>query len=49
MVSEEMFENVDGQQTLESGILLAHPLAFGPGELNNKIYIKHWKIYFVRV
>ena len=31
-----MLENVDGRQTTDAGIigiLLAHPLAFGPGEL----------------
>ena len=37
MVSEKMFANVDGLQTDAEviGIQLAHPWAFGSGELKN--------------
>ena len=37
LVSEKIFEIVDGRQTEAgvTGILLAHPSAFGSGELKN--------------
>ena len=53
VVSEKMFENVDGRLTTDegqtpdagvTGILLAHQWAFGSGELINKCY-KIRKIY----
>ena len=53
VVSEEMFEYVDGQTTEDgrtdagvTGILLAHPWAFGSGELIKGQFYKEIKYFF---